>query len=383
MRDRLKPVPRGHRSATAFFNRGPWVLRTVLLIAGLAARGFAGAAGAEVTPRAIVIAPFDASSLAPDDQWMGEAVAQMIALGLTQQPGLVQIERARLEAEVDANVWTEAHVSQAGRGVHADAALYGTIGRQNTDLLLQPQWLDVKSGRTTTLPPARFADAELVTQLGLLSVAYARALRPTLTEGESARIAAAARPTVSLPALEFFTRAQMAAYDGRLDDAVALLLQTALADPRFVTAQYSLGVMHSLLGNRWKAAAQYRAASQLDPKMPEPFKALGDLYLSQPRKLFDQAIEAYSFAIQLRPFYADAYAGLGEARFATGDIDGALTAYQRAITLDPFKPGTRLRLGQIYAKKGLCDDAMNAYKQAGELDRRWVVVAAPCRPNSP
>ncbi len=62
--------------------------------------------------------------------------------------------------------------------------------------------------------------------------------------------------------------------------------------------------------------------------MPEPFKALGDLYLSVPRSLFDQAVEAYGKAIELRPFYADAYAGLGDANAAKGDLDRAVIAYQ-------------------------------------------------------
>src|SRR5262249_56188850 len=75
----------------------------------------------------------------------------------------------------------------------------------------------------------------------------------------------------------------------------------------FVVATYMLGVVHSSLGNRWKAAAQFRASTQLDATYPEPAKALGDLYLSQPRRLFDQAVEAYSKAIHLRPSHPNPY----------------------------------------------------------------------------
>src|SRR5262249_14593009 len=77
----------------------------------------------------------------------------------------------------------------------------------------------------------------------------------------------------------------------------------------FVVAQYTLGAVHQALGNRWKAAAQFRAATQLDASYPEPYKALGDLFLAAPRRLFDQAVEAYQKAIELRPFYADATSG--------------------------------------------------------------------------
>ena len=96
---------------------------------------------------------------------------------------------------------------------------------------------------------------------------------------------------------------------------------------------YTLGSIHQVLNNRWKATAQYRAAAQLDPTYPEPMKALGDLFLAAPRRLFDQAVEAYDKAIQLRPFYADAHVGLGDARAAKGDVDGAVGAYQKALRL--------------------------------------------------
>jgi cytochrome c-type biogenesis protein CcmH/NrfG len=72
--------------------------------------------------------------------------------------------------------------------------------------------------------------------------------------------------------------------------------------------------VHLVLGNRWKAAAQFRAATQVDAGIPEPFKALGDLFMSSPARLFDQAIEAYQRAITIRPHYADAHVGLGTPR---------------------------------------------------------------------
>ena len=129
-----------------------------------------------------------------------------------------------------------------------------------------------------------------------------------------------------------------------------------------------LGRVHATLGSRWKAAAQYRAVTILDRSIAETYSALGDLFLIQPRMLFDQAIEAYSWAINLRPFYADAHVGLGDARVAKGTIDTAIAAYQKASTLDPFHARPLLRLGQIYAAAGRCGDALTAYARALEID---------------
>jgi len=127
------------------------------------------------------------------------------------------------------------------------------------------------------------------------------------------------------------------------------------------------------MGNSWKAAAQFRASTQLDPAYPEPYKALGDLFLTAPRRLFDQAIEAYKTALVLRPYFADAYAGLGDASAAKGDVNGAVTAYQKALVHNPLNPRVYVSLGKIYyGEKQLYFEAVTAYKKAVELDPRYV-----------
>lgn len=321
----------------------------VLAVATLAAVVASGAGHAEVAPRAVVVAPFDASGLAPDDQWMGEGIAQLISLGLAQHPAFVQIARSRLATVIGANASAEVPMSQAPRDVHAVAVLYGRIDRKDGQLVLQPILLDVQRVHTMWLLPMTMADVDLVTHVAPLPAVYAHALQVTLTDAEKARMWKAARPTRSPQAFELFTRGQTAVVNGAHDRALELMVRSVEIDPHFVIAQYILGTIHQALKNRWKAAAQFRLCTQLDPSMPEPYKALGDLSLEAPRGLFDQAIEIYSRAIALRPFYADAHVGLGDARAAKGDLDGALAAYQQAVAFDPFSPRTHLRLGTIYS----------------------------------
>jgi superkiller protein 3 len=107
--------------------------------------------------------------------------------------------------------------------------------------------------------------------------------------------------------------------------------------------------------------------------MPEPLKALGDLFLAAPRRLFDQAIEAYTKAIELRPFYAEAHVGLGDAKAAKGDVDGAIGAYQKALVYNAMNPRVYQSLGKIYfTEKGLYYEAVNAYRKAIDLDPQAV-----------
>ena len=121
---------------------------TVLAVTTLAALVATGAGHAEVTPRAVVVAAFDTSTLAPDDQWMGEGVAQLVSLGLAQHPAFVQIARSRFLTLVGANASADVSMSQIARAVQADAALYGRLDRKDGQLVLQPILLDVQRGQT-------------------------------------------------------------------------------------------------------------------------------------------------------------------------------------------------------------------------------------------
>jgi len=184
------------------------------------------------------------------------------------------------------------------------------------------------------------------------------------------------RPTSSLKALQLYVNARTAMLKSTSEghDAATDLLARAIdIDSTFVVAQYSLGLAHQALGNRWKAAAQFRACTQLDPAFPESYKALGDLFLAAPRRLFDQAVEAYTKAVELRPYYSDAYAGLGDARAAKGDVDGAVEAYSNALTHNPVNARMHASLAKVYfTEKGLYYEAVTAYKRAVELDPELV-----------
>jgi tetratricopeptide (TPR) repeat protein len=334
-------------------------------------------ADAAVKARTVIVLPFDASALERDEQWIGEGASQIVALGLAQHPAFVQIDRARVRTAAGRpELWGEAVVMQAARVLKADAALYGKVVKQNGELIVQPRVVELKGGEPLVLEPIAVAEGELLTRLGSLPIVYARTLKVGLSDAELRRIDKAASPTRSLRAFELFSRAQTAAARGGQEGnetAVDLLSRAIEADPSFVVAQYTLGAVHQALGNRWKAAAQFRASTQLDPSYPEPYKALGDLFLAAPRRLFDQAVEAYQKAIDLRPFYADAHVGLGDARAAKGEVDAAITAYQKALTYNAVNPRVHMSLGKIYyMEKGLYYESVQAYKRAIELDGQSV-----------
>ncbi len=341
----------------------------LVLVASLVA---AADTAAGPTVRSLLILPYQPVDL--EEQWLGDGVAHVLALALANHPAFVLVDPARVKRPGQPESRGEEVIVETARGVRADLAFYGEIKRVSGDLLLLPRYVELKGAgvESRALPPIAVPEGKIPEGLSGLPLAYLRALRLPLTEAEAAPIEKSATPTKSARAYEAYVKGRSAALEGTqaANEAAADLLGKAVElDPTFVAAQYALGLAHLALGNRWKAAAQFRASTQLDPAFPEPYKALGDLFLAAPRRLFDQAVEAYQKALELRPFYADAYVGLGDARAAKGEVEGAIASYQKALLYNPGNPRVHMSLGRIYyAEKGLYYESVSAYKEAIELD---------------
>jgi tetratricopeptide (TPR) repeat protein len=329
---------------------------------------------AATKPRTGLILPFAAVDLGRDEQWVGEGIAQSLMLGLIQAPALVQIDRERLKQLPQPETWDENSAASAAKTLHAEIAFYGEVRRAGGELSIQPRYLEIKGDKPerAALEPIAVPEGALMERLRAVPIAYSRALKISLSDSEVARMQKWASPTASARAFEAYVRGQLSSYRGNQEGneaAVEYLGKAIEIDPQFVVAQYALGVVHQNLGNRWKAAAQFRASTQLDPAYPEPYKALGDLFLTAPRRLFEQAMEAYAKAIDLRPYYADAYVGLGDAKAAKGEVDGAVSAYQKALGFNPINAKVHVSLGKLYySEKGLYYESVQAYKKAIDLD---------------
>jgi hypothetical protein len=340
----------------------------VVLVTALLLAWSTPTAGAASVVR-VIVTPFDTSNLGLDDQWVGSAVAQLISLGLEWHPALVQLPGASVG---DASLGDES-LAQRARALGADAVLSGRIARTGVQLVLEPFVLHLDEGATrkTFVAPIGMVLQDLPRRVATLAASYARALNFIPTDREIARIEMAGRPTDSDRALELFVRARLDLLKhGASGHIVALLLRALQIDPDFVVARYELGTVQRALGNRWRAAEQYRTCFRQRPMMPEPYKGLADLFLEAPTPLIGAAIWAYSKAIELRPSYVDAHLGLGDARAAQGDFSEALADYRRALELNPFAAHAHLKLARLYARLGLCIQSSAAFERAVEIDPR-------------
>lgn len=67
-------------------------------------------------------------------------------------------------------------------------------------------------------------------------------------------------------------------------------------------------------------------------------------YVAQSLERFDEAVAAYEHVVAREPADFESWNNLGNARSATGDLDGSVVALERAMALEPLAPPTRLNL---------------------------------------
>jgi tetratricopeptide (TPR) repeat protein len=348
---------------------------TIALLAGCVLWAALGGT-AWAKPRPVLILPYQG---AEPDPWFGEGIAEALFVAAQGTPALLPIDRARAAqaARGAAEGTAERSVLALARAVRAELVFHGDYQRTADDgVAITPRLLDVRTGQSQALDPVRGTADRLIETQATLIQAYAKALNLGLRPDEVDRLVAAAKLTTNYTAFEAFAKGRRSALRATQEGnegAAELLARAVEVDPTFALAHHHLGVVHLVLGNRWKAAAQFRAATQVDAAIPEPFKALGDIFMSSPRRLYDQAIEAYQRAISLRPHYADAHVGLGDAKAAKGEHEAAIGHYQKALSLDPLNARVQFALGKIYySEKGLYYEAVGAYKKAIELDQYFL-----------
>jgi tetratricopeptide (TPR) repeat protein len=336
-------------------------------------------AGAATKPRPVLILPFQNVAADAGDAWLGEGIAETLTFAAENTSALLPLDRARVAQAARASgqdpgtIPSERTAVALARALRAELIFYGEYQRTaDGGVSIVPKLLDPARPEGQTLDAlVGGPDRVLETQADLITV-YARVLKLGLKPEELQRMVAAAKPTGNLMAFEAYVKGRRSYLRGGQDGyegAAELFARAVEIDPTFGIAHYHLGVAHLALGNRWKGAAQFRSATQVDPSLPEPLKALGDLFMLSPRRLYDQAIEAYQKALSLRPHYAEAQVGLGDAKAAKGDNEGAIGHYQKALALDPLNARVHFSLGKIYySEKGLYYEAVNAYKKAIDLD---------------
>ncbi len=114
-----------------------------------------------------------------------------------------------------------------------------------------------------------------------------------------------------------------------------------------------------------EAVAEYQRASQLHPRLAQPYIDLGRIHMKYNH--YKDALSAYERATVVDANSAHAFDQLGMAYYQTGDPQRARVVFEKAIEIDPTYGPAYGHLGLSYYVLRNYEDAIPMYKKALEL----------------
>jgi tetratricopeptide (TPR) repeat protein len=312
------------------------------------------------------------------------------ALGEAIRHGLRQVRAVRLVDSDDtldagqrlnlsfADVLSDEAALKLARELQVRGLVTGTYSVNGETLKVQAKIADVRAGgQVQPLEEIAGPLGEFLAGQERIARQLLQQVQAQLSPYDERRLQAAfAKQTTSLEAYVLYAQAMWRqgsrTREGH-EQAIALLGKALEADQNFALAHYALGISLYATSNRWKASGEFRKAIQLDGDFTDAYKWLGDLLVNSPRRLYDQAIQAYQKAVELSPDYAEAYVGLGDAQQAKGQYDQAIVEYRKALHLEPENARVHFGLGKIYYnEKQLYHEAVAEYEQAIKLEPKFI-----------
>lgn len=260
------------------------------------------------------------------------------------------------------------------RDLQVRGVIAGSVAAHGEGVKIQARLADTAGqGRVVQGEPMAGPASDFRAAAGRITRSALQQFQVRLSEPDERRLEAAfAGGTASLEAYSLYARAAWEQGLGTKDAherAVGLLGKALDADQNFAQARVALGRSLYATSNRWKASGEFRKALQINPKLAEAHKLLGDMLVTSPRRQYDQAAQAYTAALEIWPDYAEARVGLGDARQAKGQFDEAIEEYKKALAIEPTNARVYLGMGKIYYnEKQLYHEAVAAYQQAIALD---------------
>jgi TolB-like protein len=303
----------------------------------------------------VAVLPFTADSVEAALRELGEGVADALARSLTEDDGARAVDPATVFAAAGRLGRSGGTPREVGRTVGAGQVLVGRVVGGAGRLTLSAALVDVATGVRRDASPVH---GPLDSLPALIARLAARVVAGHGLGTERAGGLAA----VSLPALRAYLRAEAAARDDRVDDAVRLYQRALDDDSTFVLA--ALGLADA--ADRFNAAEQHdrglalawAGRDRLEGRDRALLLALAGPRYPEPSPAAEQ-LAAWERAVALAPDRASAWNELGERLLHDGRVLGlrspeerADAAFGRALALDPeYAPALRNRI-ELAALRG-------------------------------
>lgn len=153
---------------------------------------------------------------------------------------------------------------------------------------------------------------------------------------------------------------------GRIDDAIALLIQGVEYCPDQVELHFILGNLYHERGQYQQAIASLRAAQSLNPQGVEILVNLGIVLFKD--GALEQAAEVLQHALAQNAGLIDVYNTLGLILHKQERYDEALATYQRGLAVDPHAALLHANLGYTLQAMQRISEAADSYKTALRFD---------------
>jgi len=191
--------------------------------------------------------------------------------------------------------------------------------------------------------------------------------------GESAKeIKASSRPlaevtTSSLEALELYSQAADAMEQGKVGQALALLLNALARDPDFAMAHHLIAEIYEIMGNRDEELEHLKRAYDHRARLTDRESALAEASYDQAIGRPNDAVNVLTALVALYPLDPEAHRNLASAYRDSGDLDNAIRELKEVIKIDPDSASTYGNLVLWLVRNNAPQEALDIYKKAKEV----------------
>ena len=167
--------------------------------------------------------------------------------------------------------------------------------------------------------------------------------------------------------------------EGRFAEAIEAFEKCLKLTPGNVQAEYNVGLAYQGLGQNEQAAQAYQNAivwqQHADEKAPEPYVALGGMYLDQHQP--EKALPYLEQAVSFFPQADNARQQLAKAYSALHRLPEAQRQLEAAVQLSPQKAPLHCMLGQVYRQEQMLAQAQAEYDRCAVLQQSGSAAVAP------
>jgi TolB-like protein/Flp pilus assembly protein TadD len=311
--------------------------------------------------RVVAVLPFANLSANQENAFFADGVHEDILTHLSKVGGLTVLARTSVLRYRD----TDKGIREIASELGADTVLGGSVRRAGDQIRISAQLIDTESEAHLWAESFdRRLDDVFAVQTEIAR-SVAEALQATLTPVQEGRLDGA--PTDSLEAYDLYLRGRQAYYrdDEEANRTATRLFREALElDPQYALAWAGLAetftqrALHFDDPEAWAESAVQtaRKAIDLEPGAAEAHTALGNALSAQGR--YEEALDAYSRAVELAPDHWPALNQGGRASYLLGRFDESIRLLRQAALHAPTELEPRWRLAHGYKFLRLDEEAV-------------------------